>query len=115
MFIDELCHDLVGSHRRALVPMSRRMSAGDEAWMHNEPNIPFHLPERVEGATRSNRCECSEKYKQSKRVNPAAKDKDLPKHAKTVYWCKSCKVVLCIASDNENCFELYHSKVQSWR
>jgi len=32
MFIDELCHDMVGSHRRALVPMSRCTSAGDEAW-----------------------------------------------------------------------------------
>src|SRR6218665_1378197 len=52
--------------------------------------------------------QCSEKYKQSKRVNPAAKDKDLPKRARTVYWCKSCKVILCIASGNENCFELYH-------
>jgi len=100
MFIDELCHDLVGSLRRALVPMSRRTSAGDEARLHNEPNIPFHLPERVEGAIRSNRCVvCSEKYKQSKRVNPATKD--LPKLAKTVYWCKSCKVFLCIASGNE--------------
>jgi len=39
MFIDELCHDLVGSHRRALVPMSRRTSAGDEARLHNEPKI----------------------------------------------------------------------------
>src|SRR6218665_1506841 len=47
-------------------------------------------------------------------ANPVAKDKDLPKRAKTVYWCKSCKVSLCIASGNENCFELYHSKVQFW-
>src|SRR6218665_913771 len=52
--------------------------------------------------------------KQSKIVN-SAKDKDLPKRAKTVYWCKSCEVLLCIASGNENCFELYHSKVQFWR
>ena len=106
MFIDEPCHDSVGSHRRALVSMSRRTSAGDEARLHNDPNIPLHLPERVEGETRSNRCVvCSEKYKQSKRVNAAAKDKDLPKRAKTVYWCKSCEVFLCIASGNENCFE----------
>src|SRR6218665_2025233 len=84
MFIDELCHDLVGSQRRALVPMSRRTSAGDEARLYNDPYIPLHLPERVEEATRSNRCiVCSEKYKQSKRVNPAAKDKDLSKLAKT--------------------------------
>src|SRR6218665_233820 len=70
-------------------------------------NQAWHLPKRVEGATRSNRCVvCSEKYKQSKRLNPVAKDKDLPKRAKTVYWCKSCKVFLCIASDNKNCFEL---------
>src|SRR6218665_2027413 len=97
MFMDELCHDLVGSHRRALVIMS-----GDEARLRNGPNIPLHLPERVEGAARSNRCVvCSEKYKQSKRANPAAKDKDLPKRAKTVYWCKSCEVFLCIASGNE--------------
>src|SRR6218665_357850 len=117
MFIDELCHDMVGSHRRAMVPMSRRTSAGDEVRLHNKSNIPLHLPERVEGATLSNRCVvCSEKYKQqSKIVNPAAKDKDLPKRAKTVYWCKSCEVFLCIASGNENCFELYHSKVQFWR
>src|SRR6218665_2857144 len=82
--------------------MSRGTPAGDEAWLHNKPNIPLHLPERVEGATRSNRyVEFSEKYKQSKGLNPAAKDKDLPKHARTVYWCKSCKVFLCIASGNE--------------
>src|SRR6218665_63259 len=36
------------------------------------------------------------------------------KRAKTVYWCKSCKVFLCIVSGNENCFELYHSKEQFW-
>jgi len=85
MFIDELCHDLVGSHHRALLPVSRRTSAGDEARLHNKPNIPLQLPEQVGGATRSNRCVgCSEKYEQSKIVNPAAKDKDLPKHAKTV-------------------------------
>ena len=33
-------------------------------------------------------------------MNPAAKDKDLPKRAKTVNWCKSCEVFLCIASGN---------------
>src|SRR6218665_2166855 len=94
---------------------SRRTSAGDEALLHNEPNIPLHLPERVEGATRSNRGVVrSERYKQSKRVNLVAKDKDLPKRAKTVYWGKSCEVLLCIASGNENCFELYHSKVPFW-
>src|SRR6218665_1515368 len=43
MFIDELCHNLVGLRRRALVPMSRCTSAGDEAWLHNEPNISLHL------------------------------------------------------------------------
>src|SRR6218665_316721 len=59
-----------------MVPMSRRTSAGDEAQLHNEPNILLHLPERVEEATRSNRCVvCSGKYKQSKRMNPAAKHK----------------------------------------
>src|SRR6218665_1730277 len=83
--------------------MSRCTSAGDEALLHNEPNILRHLPERVEGATRSNRyVVCSEKYKQSKRVNPAAKDKDLPKRVKTTYWGKSCKVFLCIATGYEN-------------
>ena len=51
MFIDELCHDMVGSHRRAMVPMSRPMSAGDEVRLHNKSNIPLHLPEREEGAT----------------------------------------------------------------
>src|SRR6218665_1290635 len=116
MFMDELCHDLVESHRRALVPISRHTSAGDEARLHNELNIPLHLPERVEGATRSNRyVVCSQKYKQSKRVNLAAKDKDLPKCTKTVYLGKSCEVFLCITSGNQNCFELYHSKVPFWR
>jgi len=100
MFIDELCHDLVGSHRRALVPMSRRTSAREEAQLHNEPDIPLQSPERVEGATRSNRyvnrcVVCSEK--QSKRVNPAAKDKDLPKRARAIYWCKSCEVLSLLA------------------
>src|SRR6218665_3601982 len=78
--------------RWCLQCMSRRTSAGDEARLRNEPNIPLHLRERVEGATRSNiYVVCSEKYKHSKRTNPAAKDKDLPKRAKTVHWCKSCK------------------------
>src|SRR6218665_2939263 len=66
--------------RWCLQCMSRRTSAGDEARFHNEPNIPLHLRERVEGATRSNiYVVCSEKYKHSKRANQAAKDKDLPK------------------------------------
>src|SRR6218665_3804685 len=94
MFIAELCHDFVGSHRRAPVPtcLSRRTSAEDKARLHNDPNIPLHLPKRVEGATRSNRyVVCSEKYKQSKRVNPAAKDKDLLKRAKGVYWANPVK------------------------
>ena len=58
ILIDELCHDLVGSHCRALVPMSRRTSAGDKARFHNEPNIPLHLSEQVEGATRINTVMC---------------------------------------------------------
>src|SRR6218665_3070902 len=115
MFIDELCHDIVGSHRHRAYMFVRRTSAGDEARLYNDPNRVLFTYQR-EGATRSNRCVvCSEKCKQSKRVNPVAKDRDLPKRAKTVYWGKSCEVLLCIASGNENCFELYHSKVSFWR
>src|SRR6218665_2983330 len=63
--------------------MSRRTSAGDEARLYNDPNIPLHLPKQVKGATRSKRyVVCSEKCKQSKRANPAAKNKDLSKSAK---------------------------------
>ena len=44
-----------------------------------------------------------------------AKDKDLPKRKKTVYWCKTCEVFLCIGSGSDNCFESYHTKVDFWR
>jgi len=80
VFIDELCHDLVGSHRRALMPMSRRTSAGDEARLHNDPNIPLHLPEWVEGATRSNRCAVCSKSTSS------------PKE--WIQWTKTCQSTL---------------------
>src|SRR6218665_4044936 len=56
----------------------------------------FSLKHALEGATRSNRCVvCSEK--QSKRVNPAAKHKDRPKCARTVYWYKSCEMLSLLA------------------
>ena len=116
MFVDELCHDLVGTHRRVSTPMSRRKSGADEERLQSTQSIPIHLPERPQGATSNNRCVvCTEKYKQAKRANLTARDTDLPKRCKTVYWCKSCQVFLCIASGNENCFEAYHSKVQFWR
>jgi hypothetical protein len=74
------------------------------------------MPERPKEATSNNRCVvCAEKYKRAKRGNPDAKEKDLPKRTKTVYWCKSCEVFLCIGSGIENCFQVYHSKVEFWR
>lgn len=110
MFVDELCHDLVVSLA------SQNKSRAFDARLLNEPNIPLHLPERPEVATGNNRCVvCSEKYNQARRVNPEAKHKNLPKRSKTVYWCKSCGVFLCIAAGSGNCFEAYHSKVQYWR
>jgi hypothetical protein len=56
MFIDELCHDLVGSYRRTVVPMSRRMTGDDETRLQNEANVPLHLVERPHGASSNNRC-----------------------------------------------------------
>jgi len=116
MFVHELCHGLVGSYRRAPLPTSRQKSGEEHARLQNEPNFPVHLPERPSEATQNNRCTvCAEKYKQAKRTHPDAGDKDLPKRSKTVYWCKTCKVFLCIGTGSENCFESYHSKVQYWR
>lgn len=54
----------------------------------------------------------AQKSKSKQRMNPAVRDKELPKQLKTVYWCQSpCKVFLCIGSLEENYFDEYHSKV----
>ena len=114
MFTEKLCHELVGTYRQRVIPLARRSSSDQR--LINEGDIPVHLPERPHGATTNNRCVvCSDKCKQVKRANPNAKDKDLPKRTKTVYWCKTCEVFLCIGSGLDNCFESYHTKVDFWR
>lgn len=114
MFIDKLCHELVGTYRRTNMPTARRETS--DVRLLNQDNIPLHLAERPASATTNNRCfVCAEKYKRAKRANPQAKDKDLPKRTKTVYWCKTCEVFLCIGSDNNNCFAIYHTRVDFWR
>ena len=97
-------------------PKSTYKSGLNETRLQNEAMVPLHLPERLQGATLNNRCViCSEKYHKAKRAQPEARDSDLQKCCKTVYWCKSCEVFLCIGSGNENCFETYHLKVQYWQ
>lgn len=118
MFVNDLCHDLVGSFRRAQLKGSHRSKSSEvsSSRLVNEPNIPLHMPERPIEATSNNRCVvCTEKHNRAKRENPAAKACDLPKRSKTVYWCKQCQVYLCIAAGDDNCFERYHSRVQYWR
>jgi len=35
----------------------------------------------------------------TKPIHPEAKEKNLPKCWKTAYWCKACKVCLCIKTN----------------
>jgi len=115
-FVSDVCHALVGAFRRAQEPMSRQSSQIDEARLVNAGSVPQHLPERPANATTNNRCVvCSQKYNQARRTSAGAKNSDWPKRTKTVYWCKSCQVFLCIGTGTDNCFEAYHTKVQFWR
>src|SRR6218665_1785241 len=66
-------------------------------------------------ATDSICCVFSEVQAVQKSESGGQRQRPAKERAKTVYWCQSCEVFLCIASGNANCFELYHSKVQFWR
>lgn len=116
MFVNDLCHELVGSFRRNPRIMSRRVSGTSDARLVNSSTVPVHMAERATGASSNNRCAvCNEKYKQAKRTHPEWNASQLPKRSKTVYWCASCHVFLCIGSSDNNCFHAYHNKVQYWR
>ena len=115
MFLDQLCHELIGAFRRCSTPTLRRRSKPNEACLINVGNVPQHLVEKPPHATTNNRCVvCTEKYRRAKQMNPGAHDVDLPKRSKTVYWCSSCEVFLCVASGTDNCFKQYHTLVQYW-
>jgi len=114
-FLDQLCHELIGAFRRCSTPTLRRRSKPNEACLINVGNVPQHLVEKPPHATTNNRCVvCTEKYRRAKQMNPGAHDVDLPKRSKTVYWCSSCEVFLCVASGTDNCFKQYHTLVQYW-
>jgi len=116
MFVNDLCHELVGSFRRNPRIMSRRVSNTSNARLVNSSTVPVHLVERATGASSNNRCAvCNEKYKQAKQTHPEWKDSQLPRRSKTVYWCAFMSRFLCIGSPDNNCFHAYHSKVQYWR
>jgi len=116
MFVDELCHNLVGTFHHSPKITSRRVSDPSDTRLLNDPSVPVHMPERGAGATSNNRCVvCNETYKQAKRKKPDASNSQLLKCSKTVYKCTMCQVYLCIGSGADNCFNAYHSKKQYWR
>ena len=64
-----------------------------------------HDVEKPQHATSNQCCHvCREKYLRAKRANPVAKDKDLPKRCKTVFWCMFCEDFLCIGMSGQNCW-----------
>jgi len=100
MFIEQIYHELVGTHRRAAVNLPHRCSGADmSSTLVNVGTVPVHMPERPQTETRNHRCVvCTEKHKVAKKQNPGCKEKELPKRSKTVYPCSVCQVFLCISS-----------------
>lgn len=116
MFLDRLCHELIGGYRRFSI--GRRISSPNDARLINAGDSVQHLVEHPVHATRNQRCVvCTEKYIKAKKQHPHAKDIDLPKRSKTVFWCSSCEVFLCVSagSNRPNCFKLCHTLVEFWR
>lgn len=67
MFVDDVCHELVGSFRRKPRIVSRRVSGTSDTRLLNSSTAPVHLAKRATGASSNNRCVvCNEKYKQAK-------------------------------------------------
>ena len=114
MFLDRLCHELIGGYCRFSI--GRRISSPNDARLINAGDSVQHLVEHPVHATRNQRCVvCTEKYNKAKKQDPRAKDIDLPKRSKTVFWCSSCEVFLCVSAGSNNCFKLYHTLVEFWR
>jgi len=68
MFVEQICHELVGTHRTAAVNLPRRRSNADMSRLVNVGTVPTHTPERTENETRNHRCVvCTEKHKVAKR------------------------------------------------
>lgn len=60
-----------------------------------QSNRASHVMERPEHATSNQRCRvCREKYLRlrAKKANPHAKESELHKRKKTVYWCMTCQL-----------------------
>ena len=111
-YVDELCHGLIGSFRRPTsIAVGRRLNIVATRLQNNG-----HMPEWAPNATRNNRCiVCGEIYNRFRVKNPRAQANQLPKLRKSVYRCSTCKEILCVSSSNENCFAVYHTKVEYWR
>jgi len=56
MFLDQLCHELIGAFRCCSTPTLRRRSKPNEARLINVGNVPQHLVEKPPHATTNNLC-----------------------------------------------------------
>ena len=98
LFIEKLCEQLVGTFQSKQSAFGRRIS--DASLTEKRLKIDAHHDvEKPEHATSNQRCRvCREKYLKAKKDNPTAKDKDLPKRCKTMFWCRYCMEFLCIGT-----------------
>lgn len=105
MFLDRLCHELIGGYRRFSI--GRRISSPNDARLINAGDSVQHLVEHPVHATRNQRCVvCTEKYNKAKKQHPYAKDIDLPKRSKKrsgAVPVKSSSVCLLVQITASNC------------
>ncbi|XP_041481779.1 uncharacterized protein LOC121428951 [Lytechinus variegatus] len=107
-----LCLQLVGDVRNTSHKGRRRSSDPERRLV----DAGSHFPERAPQGTTNHRCVvCQEKYRRAKAANPQAKEDELPKRKKTVYWCSYCEAFLCIRARDSNCWRSWHTKVAYWQ
>ena len=83
VFLEQLCHELVGHFRTTTQQGRRRLNADLDICLSD---VGRHEVERAEHATTDNRCTvCSEKYRRAKLAHSKLSNTDLPKRSKTVY------------------------------
>ena len=112
MYVEKLCNELVAPQRQQMLSPQRHVNRG----IDRLTNYGAHECERAPHATTNNLCVvCNEKYKKAKASHPQAAYHELPKKKKTVYWCNSCKVFLCIGSPGSNCWSDWHTKFEYWK
>ena len=109
-FLADLVRELIGDYH---APKRRSLSRELRPTRLDET---AHFPERPQHASTNHRCAvCKEKHNKYQKDNPNTSYKKNPfKMKKTVYCCMKCGEYLCIGSGKENCFQIYHTKVEYW-